>query len=50
MAAFPAARRLIVNADDFGRSPSINDAVADLGDDIGEAFTGFQRFLYQGVA
>jgi superfamily II DNA or RNA helicase len=29
---------------------SINDAVADLGEDIGEAFTGFQRFLYQGVA
>lgn len=28
MAAFPAARRLIVNADDFGRSPSINAAVA----------------------
>ncbi|MBC7979796.1 MAG: DEAD/DEAH box helicase family protein [Armatimonadetes bacterium] len=29
---------------------SINDAVADLGDDIGEAFTGFQKYLYQGVA
>jgi type I restriction enzyme R subunit len=29
---------------------SINDAVADLGEDIGEAFTGFQKFLYQGVA
>jgi hopanoid biosynthesis associated protein HpnK len=28
MAAFPTARRLIVNADDFGRSPSINAAVA----------------------
>jgi type I restriction enzyme R subunit len=29
---------------------SINDAVADLGEDIGEAFTGFQKFLYLGVA
>jgi type I restriction enzyme R subunit len=29
---------------------SINDAVADLGDDIGEAFAGFQKYLYQGVA
>lgn len=29
---------------------SINDAVADLGDDIGEAFTEFQRFLYSQVA
>ncbi len=29
---------------------SINDAVADLGNDIGQAFTGFQKFLYQGVA
>lgn len=29
---------------------SINDAVADLGDDIGQAFTGFQKYLYQGVA
>jgi type I restriction enzyme R subunit len=29
---------------------SINDAVADLGEDIGEAFTGFQKYLYQGVA
>jgi type I restriction enzyme R subunit len=29
---------------------SINDAVADLGDDIGDAFTGFQKFLYSGVA
>jgi type I restriction enzyme, R subunit len=29
---------------------SINDAVADLGDDIGEAFTGFQKYLYQTVA
>jgi hopanoid biosynthesis associated protein HpnK len=28
MAAFPTARRLIVNADDFGRSHSINAAVA----------------------
>ncbi len=28
MAAFPTARRLIVNADDFGRSPAINAAVA----------------------
>ncbi len=29
---------------------SINDAVADLGEDIGETFTGFQKFLYSGVA
>jgi hypothetical protein len=29
---------------------SINDAVANLGEDIGEAFTGFQRFLYSSVA
>jgi type I restriction enzyme R subunit len=29
---------------------SINDAVADLGEDIGEAFTGFQKYLYLGVA
>lgn len=29
---------------------SINDAVANLGDDIGEAFTGFQKYLYLGVA
>jgi len=29
---------------------SINDAVADLGEGIGEAFTGFQKYLYQGVA
>ena len=29
---------------------SINDAVADLGEDIGDAFTGFQKYLYQGVA
>jgi len=29
---------------------SINDAVADLGADIGQAFAGFQKFLYQGVA
>ena len=27
---------------------SINDA--DLGEDIGKAFTGFQKYLYQGVA
>jgi type I restriction enzyme, R subunit len=26
---------------------SISDAVADLGDDIGKAFSGFQRYLYQ---
>ena len=25
-------------------------AVADLGEDIGETFTGFQKFLYSGVA
>jgi type I restriction enzyme R subunit len=29
---------------------SINDAVTDLGEDIGEAFTGFQKYLYLGVA
>ena len=29
---------------------SINDAVADLGETIGETFTGFQKFLYSGVA
>ena len=29
---------------------SINDAVADLGNDIGQAFAGFQRHLYQDVA
>ena len=29
---------------------SINDAVADLGEDIGATFTGFQKFLYSGVA
>jgi type I restriction enzyme R subunit len=29
---------------------SINDAVADLGADIGQAFAGFQRYLYQDVA
>lgn len=29
---------------------SLNDAVADLGSDIGEAFTGFQKFLYEDVA
>ena len=29
---------------------SINDAVADLGEDIGKTFTGFQKFLYSGVA
>nr|WP_265594949.1 type I restriction-modification enzyme R subunit C-terminal domain-containing protein [Haloferula sp. BvORR071] len=29
---------------------SINDAVADLGADIGQAFSGFQRFLYEEVA
>ena len=28
---------------------SINDAVADLGDDIGQAFAGFQKYLYQDV-
>lgn len=26
---------------------SISDAVADLGEDIGKAFTGFQQYLYQ---
>jgi type I restriction enzyme, R subunit len=29
---------------------SLNDAVADLGADIGAAFTGFQKFLYEDVA
>ncbi len=29
---------------------SINDAVADLGEDIGDTFNGFQKYLYQGVA
>ena len=29
---------------------SITDAVADLGADIGQAFAGFQKFLYQDVA
>ncbi|MFZ4616495.1 MAG: type I restriction-modification enzyme R subunit C-terminal domain-containing protein [Rectinemataceae bacterium] len=29
---------------------SISDAVADLGKDIGEAFTGFQGFLYKPIA
>ena len=29
---------------------SINDAVNDLGHDIGETFTGFQKYLYVGVA
>ena len=29
---------------------SINDAVADLGEDIGATFTGFQKFLYSSVA
>jgi type I restriction enzyme R subunit len=29
---------------------SLKDAVADLGADIGEAFTGFQKFLYEDVA
>ena len=29
---------------------SINDAVADLGENIGETFTGFQKFLYSSVA
>ena len=29
---------------------SINDAVADLGSDIGQAFAGFQKYLYQDVA
>lgn len=28
---------------------SINDAIADLGSDIGEAFAGFQKYLYQRV-
>lgn len=31
-------------------SNSINDAVADLGSDIGQTFSGFQRFLYEEVA
>ena len=29
---------------------SIQDAVADLGNDVGQAFTGFQKYLYQDVA
>jgi type I restriction enzyme R subunit len=29
---------------------SIQDAVADLGNDVGKAFAGFQKFLYHGVA
>ena len=29
---------------------SIQDAVADLGSDVGQAFAGFQKFLYQDVA
>jgi len=29
---------------------SIQDAVADLGSDVGKAFTGFQKYLYQDVA
>lgn len=29
---------------------SIQDAVADLGADVGKAFTGFQKYLYQDVA
>ena len=29
---------------------SINDAVAELGEGIGDTFTGSQKFLYQGVA
>jgi type I restriction enzyme R subunit len=29
---------------------SLSDAVADLGEDIGAAFTEFQKYLYQGVA
>lgn len=29
---------------------TIKDAVADLGDDIGVAFTGFQKYLHQGAA
>jgi type I restriction enzyme R subunit len=29
---------------------SISDAVADLGNDIGQAFAGFQKYLYQSVA
>ena len=29
---------------------AINDAVADLGEDIGATFTGFQKFLYSSVA
>jgi type I restriction enzyme R subunit len=29
---------------------SIQDAVADLGDDVGQAFKGFQKYLYQDVA
>lgn len=29
---------------------SIQDAVADLGSDVGKAFAGFQKYLYQDVA
>jgi type I restriction enzyme, R subunit len=29
---------------------SIQDAVADLGNDVGQAFAGFQKYLYQDVA
>ena len=29
---------------------SIQDAVADLGSNVGKAFSGFQKFLYQDVA
>ena len=29
---------------------SIQDAVADLGNDVGKAFAGFQKYLYQDVA
>ena len=29
---------------------SIADAVADLGSDVGSAFAGFQKYLYQDVA
>ena len=29
---------------------SIADAVADLGNDVGQTFAGFQKYLYQGVA
>jgi type I restriction enzyme R subunit len=29
---------------------SIQDAVADLGSDVGQTFTGFQKYLYHDVA